>query len=86
VEKGLFSVIVNGQSVGTKEYGSSFGELALMYDSPRAASIRADTSAELWKLDRSTFRFILAKSSSKNSQDNVNTLRKVRTFDGLTGY
>lgn len=35
--------------------GEIFGELALMYNAPRAASIKAKTDATLWSLDRGTF-------------------------------
>lgn len=43
--------------------GSSFGELALMYMQPRAASIKAVSPCTLWALDRLTFRSILVESN-----------------------
>jgi CRP-like cAMP-binding protein len=42
-----------------------FGELALMYSKPRAASVIALTNGELWEIDRRSFREILKKSSTK---------------------
>lgn len=45
-----------------KEYkpGESFGELALLYNAPRAATIICKSdSAELWSLDRGTFNAII---------------------------
>ena len=45
-----------------KEYvpGESFGELALLYNAPRAATIIAKTDdVQLWSLDRNTFNNII---------------------------
>lgn len=36
--------------------GDSFGELALMYNAPRAATIKAADDCKLWALDRLTFK------------------------------
>lgn len=45
--------------------GSSFGELALMYLQPRAASVVATSDCVLWALDRVTFRSMLARADVK---------------------
>ena len=44
-----------------KEYkpGESFGELALLYNAPRAATIKSKTDCILWALDRETFKNIV---------------------------
>lgn len=39
--------------------GSAFGELALLYNSPRAASIVTLKPSTLFKLDRETFNHIV---------------------------
>ena len=41
--------------LGTITQGS-FGDLALMYNSPRAATIKAVSDCTLWALDRAFFR------------------------------
>lgn len=43
----------------TYQPGEAFGELALLYNAPRAASIIAKTNVVLWQLDRSTFNHIV---------------------------
>ena len=36
--------------------GNSFGELALIYGTPRAATCKAKTDVKLWAIDRDTYR------------------------------
>lgn len=38
-EQGTFDILVDGVKVGQYKRGGCFGELALLYDSPRAATI-----------------------------------------------
>lgn len=40
----------------TKGPGMSFGELALLYNSPRPSTVRAVGNAKVWAIDRFTFR------------------------------
>ena len=63
IEVGTFNVIVNGQVVAILEEGRSFGELALLYNCPRAATVRATRPCLVYSLDRDTFRNTLANSS-----------------------
>ena len=68
IEKGTCAVYVPDESSGMKEVaklgpGESFGELALMYDSPRAATIKAESECSLWAVDRRKFRHIVAHTS-----------------------
>ncbi|CAH9131278.1 unnamed protein product [Cuscuta epithymum] len=50
--------------VYTAEKLSSFGELALMYNTPAQASVRALTTGTLWELTRGDFRGILTSEIS----------------------
>lgn len=53
--------IIHGTETYLKTYkmGESFGELALMYTAPRAASIKCSKSGILYGLDRQTFKHIV---------------------------
>lgn len=54
-----------GRMVQECKPGSSFGELALMYGHPRAASVLAMEASTLWSLDRITFRTIILKAAHR---------------------
>ncbi|AAW41057.1 hypothetical protein CNBA5350 [Cryptococcus deneoformans B-3501A] len=54
-----------GKKVAECSEGSSFGELALMHNAPRAASIISLTPCTLWALDRVSFRTILLDHTSR---------------------
>ena len=64
VESGAVDFLVNGSKVGSASGKSkSFGELALLYTAPRAATVVAATegSLKLFRVDRKSFRYILQK-------------------------
>lgn len=58
-------VYVNTQLVAEISDGGSFGELALIYGTPRAATVKAKTDIKLWGIDRMSYRRILMVSSFK---------------------
>ena len=55
VADGELEVFVDGRSVATLEPGGSFGEIALLRDVPRTASVRALSDVELYALDHDDF-------------------------------
>lgn len=55
-------VYVNGEWVTSISEGGSFGELALIYGTPRAATVKAKTDLKLWGIDRDSYRRILMVS------------------------
>ena len=48
--RGNYDIVIGGNRVGAYEGTGSFGELALMYNTPRAATITATTKGTLWSL------------------------------------
>ncbi|KAJ1375490.1 RmlC-like jelly roll fold, partial [Sesbania bispinosa] len=63
----------------TAEKLSCFGELALMYNKPLQASVRAVTKGTLWALKREDFRGILMSEFS-----NLSSLKLLRSVDLLS--
>lgn len=54
-----------GRKVAECSPGNSFGELALMYGHPRAATVLSMEPSTLWSLDRITFRTIILKAAHR---------------------
>ncbi|KAK9851896.1 hypothetical protein WJX84_007448, partial [Apatococcus fuscideae] len=66
------------------EHHGGFGELAMMYNCPRAATIEAQTSGILWAVDRSTFRRIIVDSMVRRRQQHESLLQNMPIFSTLT--
>jgi CRP-like cAMP-binding protein len=77
VDEGHVSFAVDGNHVGACGRGGSFGELALLYNCPRAATCLANTTCRLWKVDQRTFRYMLANNNASQQKDIHDVLRKV---------
>jgi cGMP-dependent protein kinase len=60
LEKGEVSYRVDNKTLGGGKDGVSFGELALLFGSPRAADVVTVTECILWKIDRTSFRACMA--------------------------
>lgn len=83
VEMGNISFAVDGNHVGACARGASFGELALLYNCPRAATCMANTDCKLWKVDQRTFRYMLANNNASQQKDVLDVLRKVQFLANL---
>ena len=77
IEAGTVKFVVDGRTVGSSGVGGSFGELALLYDCPRAASVVATESCALWRLDQKTFKRILANFNVKSDNETMELLARV---------
>ncbi|KAH8255841.1 hypothetical protein KR038_011623 [Drosophila bunnanda] len=73
--EGQYDVIRAGQLVGSFGPATVFGELAILYNAPRQATIKASTDARVWKIARETFRAIMQISGSKEREENLQFLR-----------
>jgi cAMP-dependent protein kinase regulator len=76
-----------GKKVATISPGGSFGELALMYNAPRAATVMStEPACTLWALDRVTFRRILMDSTFQRRRMYESFLEEVPLLASLTAY
>lgn len=84
LRKGQVAFVVDGNEVGRAVPGNSFGELALLYNAPRAATCMAvDGGAGLWRVDQVTFRKLLAAHTIQNDNQTKDVLRKVPFLSDL---
>lgn len=83
LEEGKINFIADGKDVGSCGKGASFGELALLYDCPRAATCMAGEDSTLWKVDQGTFRHLLARTAKEQQGGIVDTLAKIPLFKDM---
>ncbi|TNN74614.1 cAMP-dependent protein kinase type I-alpha regulatory subunit [Liparis tanakae] len=83
IDQGEMDVYVNNEWVTSIGEGGSFGELALIYGTPRAATVRAKTNVKLWGIDRDSYRRILMGSTLRKRKMYEEFLRKVSILESL---
>lgn len=72
-----------GDKVASYGSSDSFGELALMYAQPRAATVVSTSDCVLWAVDRVTFRTILLESALRRRQLFDTFLKEVPLFEHM---
>ncbi|CBZ55097.1 putative CAMP-dependent protein kinase regulatory subunit [Neospora caninum Liverpool] len=66
--------------------GDAFGELALLYNAPRAATVTSVTACDLWELGRDTFNAIVKDAATKRRSMYDAFLKSVHILDGMDAY
>ncbi len=84
VHEGLVQVEIN--DIPKKDLGprSCFGDLALMYNAPRSASIKAKVDTRFWAIDRKTFKRAVEEVATSKFKENREFIEKVPFFDTMT--
>lgn len=66
--------------------GEAFGELALLYNAPRAATLKCTTDCSLFVLDRETFNHVVKGSAVKKRNRYEAFLSNVELLDTIDPY
>ncbi|CAG9328923.1 unnamed protein product [Blepharisma stoltei] len=79
---------IHGENKFLKDYfpGEAFGELALLYNAPRAATIIASSDCVLWSLDRECFNHIVKGSAIRKRERYEAFLSRVEILGSMDPY
>lgn len=83
IDAGEFVVEKDSKIVDQISRGSCVGELALIFNAPRNASIRASTAGTAWVLTRSKYRMYSRNIRRKDDDDKIKFLRKIPLLSSL---
>lgn len=72
IGSGVFEAVVDGQPVRTLRDGDHFGEIALLFDVPRTATVRCLRAGTLWRLRRQDF--LRAITGNSTTQDAIKAI------------
>ncbi|VDK53951.1 unnamed protein product [Anisakis simplex] len=84
IDSGEVDVFVNNEYAVSIKEGGSFGELALIYGTPRAATVIAKSDiVKCWAIDRTTYRQILMGATMRKRKMYDEFLSKVQILSDL---
>ncbi|XP_028325238.1 cGMP-dependent protein kinase 2 [Gouania willdenowi] len=80
---GVLKVVQNGKLLGQMHSGTAFGELAILYNCKRTATVTAVSQAHIWALDRQSFQNIMMRTEQAKHTAHFNFLRSVSLLHQL---
>ncbi|OMJ91623.1 hypothetical protein SteCoe_5769 [Stentor coeruleus] len=83
ISSGRVEVIINGNRATVLKSGDSFGELALLHDTPRSATVMTIVKCSLWSVDRGTFRTAIEELNAQNFLENKKFIDSISVFEVL---
>lgn len=86
VQSGEFHIFVDGVRAAIRGRGTCFGEVALMYNAPRAATVCAAEDSIVWMIDRFTFKRIVVGVTKDKLQSYLSFLHNVPILAPLAEY
>ena len=79
IASGVFGADVDGEQVRTMQRGEHFGEIALLFDVPRTATVRCLQAGTLWRLRRDDF--LRAVTGNSTTQQSISAIADQRLAD-----
>ncbi|KAJ7988413.1 hypothetical protein DPEC_G00323290 [Dallia pectoralis] len=83
LEEGKVEVTKAGKRLCTIDHGKAFGELAVLYNCTRTATVTALTDIKLWVINRQGFQTIMMRSGLIKQSQYMELLRSVPSFQSL---
>jgi cGMP-dependent protein kinase len=84
IASGRVEVIVNGKAKKVMVKGEQFGELALLHDSVRTATVCTVEKTYLWILGGDTFRSIITSLNTKKHEENKHFVNSIPVFSSFS--
>lgn len=84
ISEGRVEVSREGKYLSTISPGKIFGELAILYNCQRTATIKAATPCRLWAIKRQSFQTIMMRSGMIRTAEYIDFLKSVPIFKQLT--
>ena len=88
LESGACEVLLTGSDgpkvVHNYKAGSYFGELALLYDQPRAATVKATAKCKLWVMERPVYNAIFHREMQEQRAAKLALVRSMPVFQPLS--
>lgn len=83
---GVNGPCVNGSVKEYNEAGESFGELALLYNAPRKATVKAESDCIMWAINRDTFNATVKEAAVKKRDMHRAFLKSVEVLHDLSDF
>lgn len=83
-QTGSMEVSVKGITCNTIGAGCAFGGLALLYNCPRTATVKATADSEVWGASGIAFKESLQQNATKHQAETLKFLDSMSIFEGLT--
>ncbi|HEX3299222.1 MAG TPA: MFS transporter [Actinomycetota bacterium] len=84
IDGGRFEIVIDGKPIAVQTEGDYFGEIALLQDVPRTATVRAIEDGAVWALDQEEFLATLTDLPQAASAAHAISTERLRTAQRST--